>query len=163
MANPVFTLSRAETAADMSAAAALFMAYAQSLPIDLAYQGFEAELASLPGKYAAPGGALFLARASTGEALGCVALRPLAHGCCEMKRLYVVPSARGTGLGKALVETIIREAERLAYAEMRLDTLASMRGALALYESFGFQLIPAYYDTPIAGTVFLAKQLSPLQ
>ena len=160
MTTSAFTISRAESAADLAAAAALFQAYARSLPIDLAYQDFSAELASLPGKYAPPHGALFLARSENGGALGCVALRPLADDCCEMKRLYLVPAGRGLGLGKALVELIVGEAARLGYAEMRLDTLPTMTGALALYASFGFKPIPAYYDTPIAGTVFLAKRIS---
>ncbi len=160
MTNPGFIISTAGNPADLGDAAHLFELYAKSLPIDLAYQDFSAELASLPGKYAPPHGALFLARSADGQALGCVALRPLAdEGCCEMKRLYVVPSGRGLGLGKALVELIVNEAARLGYAEMRLDTLPSMTGALALYESFGFEPIPAYYDTPIAGTVFLAKRI----
>jgi GNAT superfamily N-acetyltransferase len=160
MTDPAFAISTAESAADLAAAAALFLAYAQSLPINLAYQDFSAELASLPGKYAPPHGVLFLARGETGEALGCIALRPLADKCCEMKRLYVVPSGRGLGLGKALVEAILGEAARLGYAEMRLDTLPSMHGAIALYESFGFAPIPAYYDTPIEGTVFLARRIA---
>jgi GNAT superfamily N-acetyltransferase len=161
MTDPAFAISTAESAADLAAAANLFQAYAQSLQIDLAYQDFSAELSSLPGKYAPPHGALLLARNSTGDALGCVALRPLAEdGCCEMKRLYVVPSGRGLGLGSALVETVIAEAARLGYAEMRLDTLPSMASAIALYESFGFAPIPAYYDTPIEGTVFLAKRIA---
>jgi ribosomal protein S18 acetylase RimI-like enzyme len=160
MTSPTSIISSVENAEDLQAAAALLRAYAASLPIDLAYQDFSAELASLPGKYAPPYGALFLARDSSGEALGCVALRPLADDCCEMKRLYVVPSGRGLGLGKALVETILSEAANLCYTEMRLDTLSSMTGALALYESFGFKPIPPYYDTPIEGMVFLSKFIS---
>ena len=160
MPEPLFLITPANSANDLSSAAALFLDYARSLPIDLSYQDFSAELASLPGKYAPPHGALLLARSADGGALGCVALRPLAdEGCCEMKRLYVVPSGRGLGLGKALVELIVGEAARLGYAEMRLDTLPSMTGALALYASFGFKPIPAYYDTPIEGTVFLAKRI----
>jgi ribosomal protein S18 acetylase RimI-like enzyme len=153
-------ISKAETAADLAAAAALFKAYAKSLPIDLSYQDFSAELASLPGKYAPPRGALFLGRNANNQALGCVALRPMNDDCCEMKRLYIVPSARGLGLGKVLVTAILSEAARLGYGEVRLDTLPSMASALALYAGVGFRHIPAYYNTPIAGTVFLAKRIS---
>jgi ribosomal protein S18 acetylase RimI-like enzyme len=157
-----FRILPAGSAADIDDAAAQFRAYAASLSIDLTYQDFEAELAALPGKYAPPSGALLLARGAGGDALGCVALRPLGElGFCEMKRLYVDPSARGLGLGKALVEVILHEAGRLGYAEMRLDTLPSMKAALALYGSFGFERIGPYYDTPVPGTVFLAKRLHP--
>jgi ribosomal protein S18 acetylase RimI-like enzyme len=102
----------------------------------------------------------YAARGAAGEALGCVALRPLAEGGCEMKRLYIIPAARRLGLGKALVETILSEAARLGYGEMRLDTLHSMTEALALYGRFGFKPVAPYYDTPIKGTVFLARTLS---
>ncbi len=146
----------------LDAAAVLFRAYAASLPIDLAFQDFEAELAALPGKYSPPHGALFLARGVGHGALGCVALRPLGEaGICEMKRLYVDPAARGLGLGKALVEAILNEAISLGYLEMRLDTLPSMHGALALYAGFGFAPVKAYYDTPVPDTVFLARRLHP--
>ena len=154
----------AVTQADLAAAASLFRAYAASLPIDLAYQGFEAELAALPGKYAPQHGALLLARGKDGASLGCVALRAIEpEGCCEMKRLYVSPEGRGLGLGKALVQAILSEAAKLGYREIRLDTLPTMTGALALYRKMGFEPVAAYYDTPIAGTVFLAKRLSSLQ
>ena len=157
-----FRIFPAKTNADFAAAAALFRAYAASLDIDLAYQDFEAELASLPGKYAPPSGALLLARGSDGAPLGCIALRPIeAKGCCEMKRLYVASEARGMGLGRALVDAILLEAEQIGYYEIRLDTLGTMSPALALYRKTGFVAIDPYYDTPIAGTVFLAKRLSP--
>jgi ribosomal protein S18 acetylase RimI-like enzyme len=162
MTKTQFRILPATTSAGLAAAATLFRAYAASLPIDLGYQDFEAELAALPGKYAPPSGALLLARGSQSEALGCVALRPLGeNGVCEMKRLYIDPAARGLGLGKALAEAILNEAVRLGYTQMRLDTLPSMQAALALYASFGFERINAYYDTPVADTVFLAKQLHP--
>ncbi len=149
---------------DLRAAASLFRAYATSLPIDLAYQGFEEEVAALPGKYAPPSGALLLARRADGEAIGCVALRAIEpEGCCELKRLYVSPEGRGLGLGRALVTAILAEAAQLGYREIRLDTLPTMTGALALYRKAGFEPTAPYYDTPITGTVFLAKRLSPLQ
>jgi len=145
---------------DLLAVAGLFRAYARALPIDLDYQGFEAELASLPGKYAAPLGEILLAKNESGEGIGCVAVRPMgAEGCCEMKRLYVAPDGRGIGLGRGLARAIIEVAERAGYREMRLDTLSTMDAALALYRSEGFVEIPGYYDTPIANTVFMARRL----
>lgn len=150
-------------AADLPEVAGLFRAYAASLPIDLGYQDFEAELAGLPGKYAPPKGALLIARAPDGASLGCVALRSLPEaGVCEMKRLYVAPAARGAGLGRALAEAITAEAARLAYAEIRLDTLPTMASAIGLYEALGFRPIGAYYDTPIPETVFFSRRLAPI-
>jgi ribosomal protein S18 acetylase RimI-like enzyme len=157
-----FRIFAAKTASDIAAVTVLFKAYAASLPIDLAYQGFEEELAALPGKYAPSAGALLLARGSDGAPLGCVALRRIEpEGCCEMKRLYVTPQRRGLGLGCALVEAIVVEGERIGYREIRLDTLGTMTEALALYKDSGFEPIAPYYDTPIAGTVFLARRLNP--
>jgi ribosomal protein S18 acetylase RimI-like enzyme len=149
--------------ADMPRAADLFREYASGLDdVDLAYQGFENELASLPGAYAPPHGTLLLAEID-GEPVGCVALRPLPETeFCEMKRLYVRDRARGTGAGRALAEAVIAEAIRLRYAAMRLDTLLPMKAALSLYRALGFREIAAYYSTPIAGTVFMEKKLAPL-
>ena len=135
----------------------LFREYAASLEIDLGYQDFEAEFAALPGKYAPPLGELFLAGAED----GCIGVRPLAeNGVCEMKRLYVAASGRGQGLGQALVETAIDFAKRAGYREMRLDTLDTMTPAIALYRKFGFEEIPAYYDTPVGCSLFMALRLS---
>jgi len=157
-----YSIAPAHAAADIADAAVLFRVYAAALEIDLGYQGFAAELAGLPGPYAPPGGELLLARDDEGRAAGCVALRPLSpDGCCEMKRLYVAPEARGSGLGRTLVAAIIGEAERIGYREIWLDTLPSMTPALALYRHFGFEPIPPYYETPIAGTVFLRRLLEP--
>lgn len=126
----------------------------------MAYQDFATELTTLPGKYAPPAGELLLARDSMGTPLGCAALRPLGHdGCCELKRLYVVPEARGMGLGKALLDAVLETAARIGYREIRLDTLPDMRAALALYRQAGFVPIAPYYDTPLAGTRFLARDL----
>lgn len=150
------------TAGDLVTTARLFEAYASSLNVDLCFQDFAAELAALPGKYAPPAGELLLARAGDGEALGCAALRPLVAGeVCELKRLYVVPAARGLGLGRALLDAVLRVAERIGYHEMRLDTLPSMSEALELYRRAGFGPIEPYYHNPIAGSVFLARALAP--
>jgi GNAT superfamily N-acetyltransferase len=160
MTDAVFRIGPVGTAADVAAVARLFEAYAASLGVDLAYQDFAGELASLPGKYAAPDGALLLARDLGGQALGCVALRPMPFaGCCEMKRLFVAPQGRGLGLGRALAEAIVAAAAGIGYREMRLDTLPFMTEAIALYRALGFVPIEPYYDTPVAGTIFLARQL----
>jgi GNAT superfamily N-acetyltransferase len=155
-----FNIELVKTTADIEDIAVLFRAYAASLNIDLSYQAFGEELASLPGKYSPPQGALLLARNVQGEPVGCVGLRPIAHeGCCEMKRLYVAPGGRGVGLGKALLHAIIDQAIRLGYSEMRLDTLPTMDTAIALYRKTGFVCIPPYYDTPLEGTIFMALSL----
>jgi GNAT superfamily N-acetyltransferase len=157
-----FQIGAVRAAADLAAVVQLFKAYAASIGIDLGYQDFDTELAALPGKYATPDGELLLARDRDGAPLGCVGLRAIEPGgCCEMKRLYVAPDARGLGLGKALIVAIIREAERIGYREMRLDTLPTMAEAISLYEQAGFRPIEAYYQTPIAGTLFFARPLVP--
>ncbi len=150
---------RSATAADLDDIRALFREYAASLPIDLCFQGFDEELAGLPGKYAAPQGALLIAHGPGGETLGCVALRPLEGATCEMKRLYTRPAARGTGLGKALVAAIMAEGRKAGYTAMRLDTLPSMVPAIRLYEAAGFRAVPSYYDTPIGETLFFEAAL----
>jgi ribosomal protein S18 acetylase RimI-like enzyme len=152
-------IAPARTPADIADAASLFRAYAAALPVDLAYQGFADELATLPGRYAPPGGTLLLARRLDGTAVGCVAVRPIGGGACEMKRLYVAPAGRGLGLGRTLAEAAIAAARRDGHREIRLDTLPTMGTALALYRSLGFAPMPAYYDTPVAGTVFLSRPL----
>nr|WP_280855203.1 GNAT family N-acetyltransferase [Pararoseomonas indoligenes] len=145
----------------MDEVARLFRGYAEALGLDLSFQGFEAELTSLPGRYAPPEGALLLARAGDGAPLGCAALRPLGAGSCEMKRLYVLPSARGLGLGRALVEAVLAAARAAGHREIRLDTLPGMAEAIALYRRAGFRPIPPYYETPVPGTIFLARPLEP--
>jgi GNAT superfamily N-acetyltransferase len=157
-----FRLAKVRRPEQIAVAAVLFHEYADWLSIDLSFQGYEAEVAGLPGKYGPPLGELMLACAPAGDALGCVALRPLeGTAVCEMKRLYVRPAARGHGIGAALVAAVIGCAEELGYAEMKLDTLAGMQDALALYKRFGFLEIPAYYHNPVAGTVYLGKRLAP--
>jgi GNAT superfamily N-acetyltransferase len=139
---------------DLDEVRVLLLEYAASLPVPLDFQDFDRELAELPGAYAPPCGALLLARG-----LGCVALRPFDDTTCELKRLYVRPQARGSGLGHALVAEVVAEACRLHYARMRLDTLPTMVAAQALYEQLGFREIPAYTSNPVAGARFLELEL----
>jgi putative acetyltransferase len=133
----------AESASDIVAARALFEEYAASIPIDLCFQNFAEELASLPGKYAPPHGCLLLARVRK-QNVGCIALRPLESGIAELKRLFLQPVFRGRGIGKALVEHALAEARRIGYSTVRLDTLREMDAAIALYTAFGFREIPPY-------------------
>jgi ribosomal protein S18 acetylase RimI-like enzyme len=155
-----FRISAARSPDDLGAVVALFRAYAASLDVDLCFQGFEAELRAMPGKYAPPAGELLLARRLDGTPIACVGLRPAdPDGACEMKRLYVAPGGRGLGLGRRLIAAIVREAERIGYREMRLDTLPSMLAAQKLYRSAGFAPIAPYYETPVAGTVFMRRSL----
>jgi len=136
----------------------LFREYQESLGVDLCFQGFEAELADLPGKYAPPTGALILGLKGN-NAAGCVALREIEPGVCEMKRLYVRPAHRGQGLGRALAEKIIAEGRRLGFRTMRLDTLEQLREAIGLYESLGFRRIPPYYANPLPGVIYWELRL----
>lgn len=154
----VVTMAQARDAQEIEEARVLFREYAASLGIDLAFQDFDAELASLPGKYAPPEGAIILARVD-GVLAGCVALRPIQNRICEMKRLYVRDVYRGLGLGRALVARIIAEARARGYRAMRLDTLPSMAAAQALYASFGFRHIEPYVYNPIEGTRYMELSL----
>lgn len=140
--------------AHMSIARSLFVEYAQSLDFDLGFQGFEEELANLPGVYASPGGAIYLAFVGD-EPAGCVALKPLADAVAEMKRLYVRPSHQGRGLGRALSVRVIERARELGYRKLRLDTVPSMTAARAMYRSLGFYEIAPYRENPIPGTAYL--------
>jgi GNAT superfamily N-acetyltransferase len=136
----------------------LFVEYQRGLGVSLCFQGFDAELASLPGDYAPPGGLLLLARKARVPA-ACVALRPLFHRDAEMKRLYVRQAHRGTGLGRLLAVHVIDEARALGYEALKLDTLPSMRAAHSLYEKLGFLDTAPYNDNPVGGVRFLALAL----
>jgi ribosomal protein S18 acetylase RimI-like enzyme len=157
---PLFRIVPVRTADDLDATIALFRTYASSLGIDLSYQRFDEEMAAMPGKYAPPKGALLLAHDADGHPVGCVGLRPIApDGCCEMKRLYVAPEGRGAGLGRRLIDAVITEAKLIGYREMRLDTLPSMTTAIVLYREAGFEDTKPYYETPVAGTIFMRRIL----
>jgi ribosomal protein S18 acetylase RimI-like enzyme len=156
-----YTITKVRAPEDLSVVSNLFIAYTKWLNIDLTYQDFTSELSNLPGKYSPPTGELLLARNSeNNEPLGCVALRPLfSPGTAEMKRLYVTPAGRGTGVGKKLVEEVLEIAKGLGYEDIKLDTLPHMEAAIGLYKRNGFVECEKYYDTPIDGTVFLKKSL----
>lgn len=151
-----FSVKPVESQEDLAATIRLFEAYAKSLAIDLSFQDFATEMASMPGKYGPPTGALLLARRTDDrKPVGCVGLRQLETGICEMKRLYVDPAGRGLGVGKALASAVVREARLLGYGAMRLDTLPAMTAARAMYERLGFREIEQYYQSPVEGTIFL--------
>lgn len=136
----------------------LFLEYANAIAVDLCFQSFDRELRELPGRYAPSEGRLLLALDGT-KAAGCVASRKIGDGICEMKRLYVRPTFRGKGLGRALAGEIIAAAKKTGYERMRLNTLGSMKEAIALYHSLGFQRVPPYYDNPNACAVFMELKL----
>jgi ribosomal protein S18 acetylase RimI-like enzyme len=151
-------IRQATTKEEIETARVLFREYAAWLQVDLCFQNFAEELASLPGLYAPPRGRLLIASLD-GEAAGCVALRPLKDSVCEMKRLFVRPEFRGQNVGRKLAERIVAEAKGIGYASMVLDTLPSMEAALGLYERLGFVRRTAYYETPLKETVFLELKL----
>jgi len=149
----------ATAASDIEQARELFKEYAAWLEIDLCFQNFDRELAGLPGDYAPPDGRLLLAQQNN-QNTGCIALRKIGDGICEMKRLFVRPAFRGQGLGRSLIESVIREARTIGYTAMRLDTLPpKMNDAIALYRAFGFQEIAPYYENPVPGAKFMELSL----
>lgn len=151
-----------DSPAELDALREIFREYAASLPVDLGFQGFETELATLPADYAAPRGALLMGLVN-GQIAGCCALRPMDSvdypNACEMKRLYVRPAFRGLGLGRQLAEAIMDAARMAAYDYVLLDTLNDMEAARALYEDLGFGEIPPYYHNPLAGAHYLKAEL----
>ena len=154
------TLAVAEGPEDMAHIRALFLEYAESLGFSLCFQGFDEELADLPGRYGPPYGRLLLARVG-GAVAGGVGLRPIGDGVCEMKRLYVRPEWRRHGVGRRLAAAIVEAGRDLGYFAMRLDTLRRMAPAMALYRMLGFVEVPAYYDNPLGDVVYFEKRYAP--
>jgi carbonic anhydrase len=152
------TITLVTTPADLADVRHLFEEYAASIDFSLCFQGFDRELAELPGAYAPPEGRLLLAKVD-GAPAGCIALRSLGAGICEMKRLYVRPHFHGRGIGRQLVETLIEEGRAAGYAAMRLDTVPSMKVAIALYESLGFVDIEPYRENPVPGASYMELRL----
>jgi len=152
---------RADLPGDLPVVRELFEEYGRTLGIDLSFQGFDEELATLPGKYAPPHGTAIIARRD-GKPCGCVALRRIDERTCEMKRLYVRPDSRGLRVGGELVRRVIEAADVRGYDAMRLDTLPSMTSAVSLYRSFGFEEITPYIHNPIPGALFMEKRIHPL-
>lgn len=148
----------ATSASEIEHTRTLFREYQSSLGIDLCFQNFESELASLPGKYASPEGRLYLAL-DANQAVGCAALRRIDIGVCELKRLYVRPSHRGRGIGRQLALEAVKDAQEIGYGRMRLDTLPSMLPALDLYRALGFKPIKPYNNNPVDGALFLELSL----
>ena len=162
MDTPDIQLNTCQSEADWQAARQLFEEYAQSLDIDLSFQGFDAELAQLPAEYGPPRGVLLVAQVD-GAYAGCVALRPLDDcdyaNAAEMKRLFVRPVFRGFGLGRSLTEAVLDRARELGYDSVLLDTLDAMEVARALYADLGFEEIPPYYHNPVPGAHYLKVDL----
>ena len=147
------TIAAAQVPGDIEDVRALFLEYATGLGEDLCFQGFEAELAGLPGDYTGKRGALLVAR-NARDAAGCIALRPFDADTGEVKRLYVRPPFRGSGLGKSLALRALDSARQAGYRRLVLDTLDRMDSAVRLYENLGFRRIPAYYVNPIKGALY---------
>ncbi len=168
-------IRQATAASDLALARALFVEYAGWLKVDLCFQGFDRELATLPGAYAPPRGRLLLA-GIPGEAFGCIALRPIDAAAAgsgaavtapdrdagEVKRLYVQPARRGGGWGRKLALALIADARALGYTELKLDTLDWMADARRLYGELGFRECAPYYDNPLPGVVYMELHLAAL-
>jgi ribosomal protein S18 acetylase RimI-like enzyme len=152
------TIVQAISPAELEAARALFREYRRAIGVDLCFQGFERELLDLPGAYAPPQGRLLVALEGSAPA-GCGALRPIAPGIAELKRMWVSPAFRGRGLGRAIAEALLAAARAQGYRAARLDTLDTMREARALYAALGFREIPAYYPNPLPGALYMELPL----
>lgn len=151
-------IENADTAELLPQVRELFVEYSESTGVDLCFQGFAEELARLPGDYVRPAGRLLVAYLND-QAAGCAALRPIASGICEMKRLYVRPGFRGAGAGGALMQALIQSAKEIGYEKLRLDTLPAMATAIAIYRSHGFKEIPPYRANPVPGALFFELDL----
>ncbi len=152
-------ISQAESSAEVAVVRELFVEYAESLGFSLCFQNFDRELAGLPGDYTPPDGRLLLAKCGA-ESAGCVALHSLEPGICEIKRLYVRPQFRGTGLGRILTNTVISEANSIGYKKVRLDTVEpKMKNAVGLYRALGFREIAPYRPNPIEGAMYMELEL----
>ena len=161
MGSMIMDIIRATSRKDLNEVRRLFREYETHLNVDLCFQKFESELATLPGKYAAPSGILLLATDGQ-KAVGCGALRrikSLPGRTCEMKRLYVCPEARGLGVGKRIARQLIQDAVGLGYTTMVLDTLDRLKAAINLYQSLGFVSTQPYYDNPLSGVVYMKLDL----
>ncbi|MFZ4620629.1 MAG: GNAT family N-acetyltransferase [Bacteroidota bacterium] len=157
--NDTIQLIPVTTAEQIATIRTLFLEYQQWLNFSLCFQGFDKELAGLPGKYAPPAGRLYLAEFE-GTIAGCIALRPMEEsGVCEMKRLFVREEFRGKGIGKFLTKTILSDAVEIGYRTMRLDTLQRMETARALYKNLGFTEVPAYYHNPLESVIYMELAL----
>lgn len=151
-----FHLVQVEDEAGIRDARVLFEEYQRELGLDLGFQGFQEELATLPGKYMTPKGRLYVVY-DQGEAIGCAALRPLEEGICEVKRMYLRPDRRGEGIGKELLILLLKAAEMSGYDRVRLDSLGRLTGAIRLYESLGFVQIPPYNENPEPDVVYMER------
>lgn len=158
MAAGAVEIRQARDAVDIASCRELFTEYQRGTGVSLCFQGFDRELATLPGDYAPPRGRLFLAVAD-GKPVGCVAMRALGPRDAEMKRLYVRASAQGSGLGRRLARAAIEAARGLGYETLKLDTLPAMQAAQSLYAALGFRDIAPYNDNPVAGVRFMALDL----
>jgi ribosomal protein S18 acetylase RimI-like enzyme len=156
-----FSIAPARGAADMDVVRALFAGYRGTFASDMCFPGFAEELAGLPGKYAPPEGEILLARNAIGAPIGCVALRGIEPGIAEMKRMYVLESGRGLGVGRAMAVAIVDIARNSGYRRLNLDTMPHLTPAIALYRSLGFAAIERYNDNPNPGVLFFAKDLAP--
>ena len=157
--SPTIRLQQVDSPELAAIARRLLWESAEAIGTDLEYQGFTAELAGLPAPYTPPAGALFIASVDE-EIAGCIALRPIDRDCGEMKRLYVRPAYRGHRLGERLITAAIQAAREAGYRELRLDTLATMASAQALYRRLGFIEIAPYNDNHLPGTRFFALRLA---